>query len=99
MLSTRLRELREKKGLSAKQLSLEFKKSINWISNFENEISKPKLDDAILLANFFNVTLDYLVGNEKEEKILISKTKIKKLNEQEKIKILIAILEIFEKES
>lgn len=63
----RIKELREKKGLSIDQLSKGLKaKGISIspasISKYEREERKPKIDKWIKLANFFDVPVSYLQG-------------------------------------
>ncbi|HFI0593226.1 TPA: helix-turn-helix domain-containing protein [Streptococcus suis] len=58
----RLKELREAKGLTHKQLSEEIGVPIRTISRWENGQSDMLLQKAIMLANFFDVTLDEFVN-------------------------------------
>lgn len=63
----RIKELREKRGLSIDQLSKELKaKGISIspasISKYEREVRKPKIDKWIELAKFFGVSISYLQG-------------------------------------
>ena len=58
----RLKELREVKGLTHKQLSEEIRVPIRTISRWENGQSDMLLQKAIMLANFFDVTLDEFVN-------------------------------------
>ena len=62
--SKRLKELRKEKGLSQQELSIELKCKITQpaIARWENDERVPNLDAVILLAQFFNVSLDYLAG-------------------------------------
>ena len=61
-LSVRLTELRKEKGLTQKNLA-DFLgiAPVSW-QRFEYGSSKPKLENIISLADYFNVSLDYLVG-------------------------------------
>ncbi|MBR4999261.1 MAG: helix-turn-helix transcriptional regulator [Clostridia bacterium] len=62
----RLKELREDKGLTQTQLSLEVKCKItkSAISLWELNKRIPNLEAAAILAQFFGVTIDYLAGLE-----------------------------------
>ncbi len=60
--SERLRELRLKQGLTMEQLGNLVDSTRGTISNFENGNKKPSLDMLIKLADYFNVSIDYLVG-------------------------------------
>ena len=57
-----LAELREDKGLKQKQLADELHISSSSISAFETGYRLPNIETLSLLAKYFDVTLDYLVG-------------------------------------
>ena len=58
----RLRELRKAKGLSQKALAEAVGMSDTGIQNYELETRTPNADVIIKLADFFNVSTDYLLG-------------------------------------
>lgn len=58
----RLRSLRQSKKLTAEQLGREFNVSKQTVSRWELGDRLPPLDVATALADYFNVSLDYLVG-------------------------------------
>ncbi|CCJ66350.1 helix-turn-helix transcriptional regulator [Leuconostoc falkenbergense] len=63
----RLAELRKKRGVSLGKMTNEltrrgFKITNSTLSNYENEKREPKLETWELLADYFNVTPQYLVG-------------------------------------
>lgn len=62
--SQRLRELRQEKGLSMKQLAKELGTTDAAVSNWENGINEPKISYLKSIAVYFNVTADYLIGLE-----------------------------------
>ena len=62
--SQRLRELRQDKGLSMKQLAKELGTTDAAVSNWENGINEPKISYLKSIAVYFNVTADYLIGFE-----------------------------------
>ena len=64
IFAQRLRELRQDKHLSMKQLAKELNTTDAAISNWENEINEPKISYLVTIANFFNVSADYLLGLE-----------------------------------
>lgn len=68
--STRLKELRLEKGLSQKRLAEIFNNKITQqaIDLWEREKRDIKLSYAIMLAKFFDVSLDYLAGLSDEYK-------------------------------
>ena len=58
----RLKELRESEGISLKQLSLVLGVSDAAICKWENGVAEPKVTYLIKLSNYFDCTIDYLVG-------------------------------------
>lgn len=62
VFAERLRELRQEKGLSMKQLAKELNTTDAAISNWENEINEPKISYLKSIAVYFNVSTDYLLG-------------------------------------
>ena len=58
----RLKELREKSRLNQQGLALKLNISQSTISAYEVGDRTPNLETLIIIANFFNVSLDYLVG-------------------------------------
>jgi len=60
--SERLKELRKTRGLTQKQLAEETNASERGIQNYEIKARKPEHDALIALADYFDVSLDYLVG-------------------------------------
>ena len=65
----RLRELREKKNLTQTALAKDLKVSNTTISNWEAGYRQPDLDSLIRLANYFDVSLDYLFGRDYKNRI------------------------------
>jgi len=57
-----LTELRTERGIYQKELALQLKVSIGTISNYENNVHFPDLATLCLLADYFGVTTDYLLG-------------------------------------
>lgn len=57
----RLRELRNKSGLTQNEIATKLGVSGQTILNWENRIYEPKIGQLIELADLFNVTIDYLV--------------------------------------
>lgn len=67
--SQRVKELRTAKNLSQKSLGEAIGISMQTINDIENGRSHTTLERAITLADFFEVTLDYLVGRSNDNKI------------------------------
>lgn len=57
-----LAELRKDRSLTQKQLAEEIHVSTSTISNYEIGAHYPDIEKLIELANYFNVTTDYLLG-------------------------------------
>lgn len=68
----RLRELREGQKLSQEQLGRKVDRSKSVISSYENNIKFPPAEILVKMAVIFNVSLDYLVGIDKNEMISVS---------------------------
>ncbi|MCH5164392.1 MAG: helix-turn-helix transcriptional regulator [Clostridiales bacterium] len=60
----RLKELRQEKGLSIQGLSKEVKISSSSLCRWENSQADVKGSQLVILAKYFNVTIDYLMGLE-----------------------------------
>jgi len=59
----RLKELREEKNISRSDLAEILGVSVQTIANYENGHREPNFDTLLKIADFFNVTVDYLIGN------------------------------------
>lgn len=57
----RIRELRNRKKLTQMQLSEELNITFRYLSRLENGISVASVDLLVDIANYFGVTLDYLL--------------------------------------
>lgn len=62
IFAERLEELRIKKGITTVQLSREIGVSKQAISQFEKAANYPHVNTLTALADYFDVSLDYLVG-------------------------------------
>ena len=58
----RLRKLRAENKLKQEELAKKFNTSKAAISNYENDYRKPNMDLISDLADFFDVSVDYLLG-------------------------------------
>ncbi len=61
-MSFRLKELRKKKHLSQIKLAIDLNMNQNTISRYENEIREADYKTLILFADYFDVSIDYLLG-------------------------------------
>nr|WP_300415348.1 helix-turn-helix transcriptional regulator [uncultured Oscillibacter sp.] len=58
----RIRDLRNDRGLTQKQVAKLLNVSQNTYSQYEIGISRFPLDAVVKLAEYYNVSIDYLVG-------------------------------------
>lgn len=63
----RLRALREKRGMTQRDLAQRINKSVSAVSSYESNAQIPPVDVLESIACVMNVTLDYLVGFDHEE--------------------------------
>ena len=57
----RLKELRKAKGISQLKLALDLNTNQNTISRYETGEREPGIRELIKIADYFNVSIDYLV--------------------------------------
>jgi transcriptional regulator with XRE-family HTH domain len=68
IFSIRLKQLRELKGVSTQKLADAIGlKSKGSITQFEKTMTSPSVDTLIAIADYFNVSLDYLVGRSNDQ--------------------------------
>ena len=79
IFSTRVKELREKTGLSMDQLAAKLKVTKSRVNMWENNGTIPRMDVLVELANYFNVTTDYLLGNDDTSNISHDNSKLSSL--------------------
>ena len=58
----RLKELRKSRGISQLKLAMDLNTNQNTISRYETGAREPGISDLIKLADYFDVSIDYLVG-------------------------------------
>ena len=66
MFSERLSKLRKERGISQKQCALNLGVDSSKYNKWENGKNRPSYDMLCKLANFFDTTTDYLLGNSDE---------------------------------
>lgn len=106
-----LKILRTEKGISQQKLADVLGISQQSVNKYENHNVEPDITTLILLANFFDTSIDYLVGNteinhkiEKVEPFELNENeaefinKFRKLSENEKISI-VNIIDIYIKKT
>jgi transcriptional regulator with XRE-family HTH domain len=69
IISERLKEIREKRGLSKKELALKIGVSPSTITRYEKDGRIPKLTILQKISEALNVPINYLLGKEEDIKI------------------------------
>ena len=65
-ISERLKQLRLARNLTQKQLALSIDASERGIQNYELGVRVPTVEILVSLADYFDVSLDYLVGRSQD---------------------------------
>ena len=97
-MKNRVKELREAKHLTQTGLALKVGSTQQTISKIEREIGVPKLDLALIMADFFNVTLEYLFCLSDKKHKLEHQIKIdnQDLNSENKVTLNLIMLRLLE---
>lgn len=61
-MNFRLKELRKERNISQLKLSIDLNMNQNSISRYENMEREADYETLIKIADYFNVSLDYLLG-------------------------------------
>lgn len=64
-MALRLKELREQKGVKQSDLAKYLNVANNTISTWENNQREPDLETLIKIAQYFGVSVDCLIGNDR----------------------------------
>ena len=86
MLNDRIKELRKAFGVSQVELAKALNVSKQCVSNWENDNVLPSIEMLVKLAEYFNVTTDYLLCVENKDMVDLSGLSE---NERAHIKLLI----------
>ncbi|MDO4609018.1 MAG: helix-turn-helix transcriptional regulator [Clostridia bacterium] len=62
LFGNRLRQLRKQSNLTQKELAAKLKLAFSTISMYERGIREPDFETTEAIADFFNVSMDYLLG-------------------------------------
>ena len=76
MFAQRLKELRNNYGLSQESLAKKLGLAQQTYGHWETGRTQPDQNTLIRLANFFNVTTDYLLGNDQPSVLIINEPEI-----------------------
>ena len=64
----RLRELRLERNMSQQRLAMELSMTQNTISRYENGEREPGIKELMRIADYFNVSLDYLLERSEQKR-------------------------------
>ena len=64
----RLRELRLERNMTQQRLAMELSMTQNTISRYENGEREPGIKELIRIADYFNVSLDYLLERSEQKR-------------------------------
>ena len=64
----RLKEIRKKKKISQQRLAIDLNMNQNTISRYENMERQADYETLVRFADYFDVSLDYLLGRTTDEK-------------------------------
>lgn len=65
----RLKEIRKAKGISQLKMAMDLNTNQNTISRYETGEREPGITELIRIADYFNVSVDYLIGRTNDPKI------------------------------
>lgn len=74
-LGKKIKQLRQSAELSQAELAKAIGTSREIVSNIENGVRMPKLDEINKVANFFNCSIDDLINNEESVEIIVKKSR------------------------
>lgn len=66
-----LRELRQKLGKKQKDIANELNLSVQVYCNYENGLREPSFDTLTRIADYFGVTVDYLLNHKEQQQSII----------------------------
>lgn len=72
----RLKELRKEKSITIEKLAEDLGSAKSTISRYENGLREPKKDFLEMLCDYFNVSIDYLLGRTDERNLNKEKPKL-----------------------
>lgn len=65
----RLKDIRKAKGISQLKLAIDLNTSQNTISRYETGQREPSINELIKIADYFNISVDYLLERTNNPKI------------------------------
>jgi transcriptional regulator with XRE-family HTH domain len=91
-LGSRVKELRERQGLSQRALSQHLRMSKSMVARYEAGMQAPTVNVLVHLATFFGVTLDSLLGRDvRDPRLVRCLLKIQSMDEGSRVMVVDAI--------
>lgn len=90
-LGARLRDLRKGLKLSQAEVARQLQLSKSTVAGYESNSTSPSLESLSMLANFYGVSTDYILGREKSKKITADLSSL----DDEQLQIVHLLLEKF----
>ncbi len=72
MIGEKLRQLRSEKGNTQLELAKAVDVSVKTVKNWESDINDPDLSHAIAIADYYDITIDELVGRDIGDHLLLN---------------------------
>ena len=91
LLSENIKQLRQLNGLNQVEFAKEICVTKQCVSNWENDNVLPSIEMLVRLADYFNVSTDYLLGRSFDETI-----SVKGLTEEQQTHIRFLVKDFFE---
>ena len=82
MIGEKLRQLRSEEGNTQMELAKAVDVSVKTVKNWESDINDPDLIHAIAIADYYDITMDELVGRDIGDHLLLNN-----LNESDRNRI------------
>ena len=82
MIGEKLRQLRSEKGNTQLELAKAVDVSVKTVKNWEADVNDPDLSHTIAIADYYDITIDELVGRDLGDHILLNN-----LNESDRNRI------------
>ena len=70
MFANKLKDLRMQHGLTQAQLAKELGIGMSTIGMYESDIRKPSFEVLTRIANYFNVSIDYLISEDTNNNVM-----------------------------
>ena len=72
MIGEKLRQLRSEKGNTQLELAKAVDVSVKTVKNWESDINDPDLSHTIAIADYYDITIDELVGRDIGDHLLLN---------------------------